>query len=105
MMHEQIDSPAAGGFARLYWMMLGNAAALMTALAIARMPTWTVSWRDLLFGVFVAGLVVVRWIDIARLGGKTADGAPATLGDWRRFSMIVTGVAFAAWFYAQSVEL
>lgn len=104
-MQHELEHPAAGGFARLYWMMLGNAAALMTALAIARMPTWTISWRDVLYGVFVGGLVGVRWFDITRLAGRTADGTPATMSDWRRFSLVVLAVGGAAWFYAQSVEL
>jgi hypothetical protein len=104
-MQHDLEHPAAGGFARLYWMMLGNVAVLMTALAIARMPTWTIGWRDVLYALFVVGLVAVRWFDVTKLEGRTADGAPATLSDWRRFSMVVAALGAAAWIYAQSVEL
>jgi hypothetical protein len=59
--------------------------------------------RDLVFWVAVSSLVVVRWLDVTRLEGKTAEGEPATMTHWRHYAAVVTGSALAAWLLAHAV--
>lgn len=97
------ESPL-GGFLRPFWMLIGNALILLVALAIARMPPWTPSWRDGMFGLAVVALVWSRWTDVTRHGGTTADGEPMTrsmLLRWMAGAAVVSG---ALWLLVQSVE-
>jgi hypothetical protein len=70
--------------ARLYWMLAGNAALYLLALAIAQQRQQA-STKDVAFFAVVASLILVRYLDIAWLGGATASGKPASLGDWYRY--------------------
>jgi len=42
---------------------------------------------DTIFLLFTLGLLLVRFIDIRYLKGETLDNHPATLKDWRRYSV------------------
>lgn len=97
-------SPAAG-LARAFWMMLGNILLLVLCLSIARQLPWTFTWRDAAYALGLATLLAVRWLDITRLGGRTADGDPATSADWRRWALSTSGFAAAGWFLAQAIGL
>ena len=93
----------AGAVARVYWMILGNSALYMTALAITqRTPpaTWAV---DMLFWVTVASLVLVRYVDVRVLGGLTASGRRASLRDWHRYSRTLFLLSLALWIASQAV--
>ncbi len=101
---EPSESPASG-LARIVWMGAGNAVLLMLALSIARVQPWTATWRDLAYGAVLFGVLWVRWIDVTRFGGRTADGDPASKRDWQRWATAVLVVAGAAWALAQSLGL
>jgi hypothetical protein len=93
----------AGAVARVYWMILGNSALYMTALAITqRAPpaTWAV---DTLFWATVASLVLVRYVDVRVLGGLTASGRRASLRDWHRYSRTLFLLSLALWIASQAV--
>ncbi|MBX7082330.1 MAG: hypothetical protein K1X88_24190 [Nannocystaceae bacterium] len=98
------ESPTSG-LARLVWMGAGNAVLLLLALSIARLQPWTFSWRDLAYAVVLFGVVWVRWVDVNRLGGRTADGDPATPRDWQRWALALVLVGSSTWALAQSLGL
>lgn len=53
---------------------------------------------DVLFWGFVIVLIIVRFMDVRFLHGETMDNRPATLRDWRRYTLIL--LASAAALYA-----
>jgi hypothetical protein len=111
---SQADAPSGatsskpsfvGALARLFWMLVGNAGLFLVALAIAEKGsggTWT---ADVAFWAVVASLVLVRHLDIARLGGATASGSPASLRDWYRYTGWLLLVASVVWLIAHAVAL
>lgn len=78
-----------GLFLRLYWMMFGNGVVVIAAalpLAYPQMPT---APQLAGFALGVVSLVAARFVDIRYCGGQTADGAPASLDDWKRYVRIL----------------
>ncbi|HEX5042493.1 MAG TPA: hypothetical protein VFV75_06280 [Candidatus Polarisedimenticolaceae bacterium] len=96
-MARRESSPLVAALARLYWMLLGNAALVLLAAALLHDPAW--SWRDATFFATAASVVLVRAVDSLRLGGLTADGKPSTAAHVRRHAIVMvlcSGVAWAA---------
>lgn len=87
---------------RAFWMLLGNGVVLVVGLMIARLPPWTLGWRDALFVACVASLVASRWIDANRYGGTSADGVPMTRPILLRWTMTVLALSAGLWFVAQA---
>jgi hypothetical protein len=85
---------AAGALIRLYWMLVGNAAAFLIAASEIHDPVHLV-WKDALFVVLVLSLPAARWLDVRKLGGTTADGKPMTSAALGRYTIAVLA-AFAA---------
>ena len=75
---------------RLIWMLFGNAALALLAVQIVQAGSF--SAVDVLFWAVVAAMVGVRYIDVTRFGGLTAEGEPASLRHWQRY----TGYLLAA---------
>jgi hypothetical protein len=44
---------------------------------------------DIIFWLIALGLISARYVDIRYLKGETADNKPATLKNWRRYSLIL----------------
>ena len=96
------DGTVAAALARLYWMLAGNFVASFLAFGIA-LHGHGLSWRDLAYAAAVASLVAVRFVDVTRLGGTTADGDPATRSDWRRYSTVLLLIGGGVWIVAHGV--
>jgi len=52
---------------------------------------------DVLYWFTVGCLLAARYVDIRSLGGRTADGAPATMGHWRRYAVVLVVVSAVLW--------
>ncbi len=96
---------ALGGLARLIWMTVGNIALVVLALGIAMGPPWSFTWRDWAFLAAAGGMLLVRYVDITRLGGRTAEGDPATTRDFRSWAAGVLVACAVAWGLAHSFAL
>lgn len=81
------------GILRITWMAFGNVALFFCAMAAARRAA--PSALDGAYAALVIALIVVRYVDIARFGGQTSDGDPATLAHWRRYALGLVVVAVA----------
>lgn len=90
--------PLVGAVARVYWIL---AAALAIAL---RGPEyrWT---TDVAFWTVVASLALVRYVDIAALGGATASGGAASRRDWHRYVRRLLPIAAIVWLLAHGLAL
>ena len=95
-------SRPSGCLLRVYWMLLGNALVGLLAYVIAG-GDGTLGPADLLYWLGVAGLVAARYVDIAYLAGETAEGEPATMKHWQRYSLGVLGVAVTLWLAVHGV--
>lgn len=91
----QQQTGCLGALARVYWMAVGNALLFFCAIYAAKRQA--PSMLDGLYVGLVALLILVRFFDITRLDGQTADGHPATLAHWRRYSLVLVPVAAAVW--------
>jgi hypothetical protein len=80
-----------GLIVRVIWMLFGNAALVLLAVHIVRAGSF--SAVDALFWLVVAVMVGVRYVDITWLGGLTAEGEPASLRHWRRYSASLLAAA------------
>ncbi len=82
---------------RFAWMLFGNFALLACAAVIARDDLAPLSILSVVFWAIVGGLIGIRYIDITRYEGQTSKGEPATLRDWKRYSLGLTTVSLAMW--------
>jgi hypothetical protein len=92
-----------GVAARLYWMLVGNAILYLFAVAITQRG-YERGWvADAGFWAAVGSLVLVRYVDVALLGGATASGGPASRRDWHRYVARLLPVSFVLWIIAHAV--
>ncbi len=83
---------------RLTWMAFGNMALIITAFSIVQQKAGIV--LDVIFWAVVTGLILIRYIDIKVFQGNTADNEPATLKDWRQYSILLIVISAFVWFVA-----
>jgi hypothetical protein len=80
-------------------MAFGNFALVIALMLVAKGGSPAVV--DAAVVVIVVGLVGVRYLDITRCHGTTADGKPATLAHWRRYTTLLVTVSFLFWAVAR----
>jgi hypothetical protein len=101
--HEQpAAAPAASGGCglRILWMGVGPAALAVTARTIYEYRTGWLSWADVVFWLLVAGMLVLRRLDILRFHGLSIRGLPTTPADWRRYRWLLPTGCAAIWLAA-----
>ena len=87
----------SGCLLRIFWMMIGNIFVFLCAVAIVQSSTGFFSTADAFYWAFVASLAAARYVDIRYYHGATAEGNPATLADWRRYTLRLVAVAGVGW--------
>jgi hypothetical protein len=98
-------APWAACLVRVGWMIGGNAALALLGVTIMLEATWSLTAKDVAFWGIAVGVVALRYLDVARLGGQTARGEPATAGHVARYAAGVLGCSAVLWTMAQSVDL
>ena len=89
--------PDQAGFPlRIFWMLFGHAIVFMTLGIILVDKLAFPSILDGVIWITVVLMVVARRIDIVRCRGTTASGEPATLTDWRNYTVNVICFAVIA---------
>jgi hypothetical protein len=97
-------SSVTGCLVRVGWMVAGNAALAMLAVTIMLEPSWTITAKDAVFWSFVGVIIGLRYVDVAWLGGLTADGTPATRQHLVRHAVVLAGISVLLWTAVQSVH-
>lgn len=87
------------GLLRVFWMAFGNLLLFVCALYAARHPA--PSAFDAAFAAIVVLLIFIRYLDVTRFGGLTADGKPANLGHWRRYVLGLVPLAAGFWAFTR----
>lgn len=73
-------------------MAFGNLALFMIGILIIQRRSFSIF--DMAYWLVVVALIVVRYVDITRFGGRTASAEPATLGHFQRYALgLVVGAA------------
>lgn len=86
-------------------MFLGNMALLMGLGIIARSESGFLGVGDLLLVATVPLMILVRHWDVTKLNGTRADGEPATMQDWKAYSIRLVVVAALAWGMAHGIAM
>jgi hypothetical protein len=92
---------ALGCLVRIVWLMGGNLALFMLAVFIFHQGMFSV--LDVAFWAIVAGLILIRYLDIARLKGLTSSSEPATLRHWRMYVIKLLVASAGLWGLAHGI--
>jgi hypothetical protein len=90
-------------FLRVFWMVLGNLILAVCILVILTQRIQTISIPDAVLAVTIPLVIVARYLDVTRFGGRTAYGEPASIAHWRRYALGVLLGSIAAWACAHGV--
>lgn len=103
-LHEQPPVGGIGCLTRILWMIVGNMVLLFSVSFIVRGHYASFSGADMVFWITVGLLVLLRYADIARFHGTTAQGhQPATMAHWRRYAVWLVAMAALLWFLAHGI--
>jgi hypothetical protein len=84
---------------RMFWMMFGFVGLLILAAFVAKGTAPVV--MDVAYFAVASGIIAVRYVDIAKFKGQTAEGKPATLADWRRYALMMAVISGGLWAVAR----
>lgn len=93
----------AGCLLRLVWTVAGNAAIYLALATIAATRAPLPSALDGVVATAWVLMLVARWFDITRCGGRTIHDEPATLTHWRRYALVLGVTTLAAWSLAHLI--
>ena len=106
---DQVAPPASpspmrglGCLTRMAWMLFGVVILFLSAISIAG-HRGSLSTADVVFWVTVVGCIVMRYVDVSRLSGRTVTGQPATMRHWRRYAGLLLFGAGIAWGLAHAI--
>ena len=88
---------------RLTWSILGNLLLFIILILIIVESQETGSTLDITFWFVVAGIILIRFVDIKVFQGHTADKEPATLKDWLRYSVGLILMSGFFWVVAHAI--
>ena len=94
-----------GYLARFIWMLIGPVVAILSLLLIFQNRQGSFSSADAFLWCAVVACVVLRYIDVSRLNGLKATGEPASIADWRRYTLILVIVVLVLWGIARRVAI
>jgi len=83
--------------ARIFWMLLGNFALMICTANIFMGESGSTRASDIIFWCVVPALIIVRFLDIKFLDGRTTTGEPATLSHWRKYAIVLAVISAAIW--------
>mgnify|MGYP000883468087 CR=1 FL=1 len=92
------SSSIVGLALRVFWMFLGNLGLAACLLSIIQRPSSVIWWRDAAYAALVFLLIGSRYMEVRFFQGTTAYGEPASVSDWRRYTLwlcIGAGIAWA----------
>jgi hypothetical protein len=94
-----------GFLARFGWFLIGPATAIISLIVILENRQANFSLADVVLWCTVAACIGLRYVDISRLNGLKATGEPASIADWRRYTLILLIVVLMLWGIARRVAI
>ena len=96
-------SSALARMIRLTWKTLGYFVLFIILILIIAGTQEARSVLNFVYCAVVAGIILIRYIDIKVFYGDTADNEPATLKEWLRYSVGLILMAGFFWIGAQAI--
>ena len=90
----------SGWLIRVFWLIAGPVALVGVAICLFRYGDGARAALSAGFWTLVLLMIGLRYLDITRFHGTTADDQPASLKDWKRYSVKLLIVSAALWFAA-----
>lgn len=87
-------------FGRLFWMIVGPLALVLTIFFIATSSTGWTTTADFLYFVILGGMILGKWLEFRGGSPETSTGEPATAADLRRYILIVLIAGPVVWVIA-----
>ena len=84
-------------FARIFWMALGPGTLFVLLFTIASKSNGWLKPQDAIYFLVLIALIVARRFEFNKGSGQTAQGAPATQADIRRYSLAASILGCFAW--------
>jgi hypothetical protein len=100
---EKYDNPLSL-LARLFWMLVGNAILFFTTIFTFINQGKMFNAADVVFWITVAALVLTRYIDVKFLGGMTVTDKPASMANWRKYTMFLLICSTAVWALSHAIN-
>lgn len=98
---KKVGSPnqthACGCLVRFGWMLFGNVALITCLIIMFNHRGSFLSVADAVFWTTVGALVWLRHFDVTRMGGRTAEGRPASLSHWKRYTRLLLVFSLLVW--------
>lgn len=88
---KSLSTPMAGHLLRVFWLFVGNAVLYASWVAIVLTSARFPSVLDAAAWLAVGLMILARRVDIQRFAGRSAQGEPMTMTDWRRYAAILVG--------------
>jgi hypothetical protein len=86
----------SGFLCRIYWMIVGNMLVAFSGFGIVARGG-ALTRVDILYWLAAGSLVLASYADVRYFGGQTAEGEPATMKHWQRYSVRVLVVSVLGW--------
>jgi hypothetical protein len=99
LMSDPSEKPNSGTgcLLRIYWMAVGYVIAAFLVILIAEQKDDFYTFKDILYWLAVASIILARYLDVQFMDGQTAEGAPATMKNWERHSTVLGAAAVLVW--------
>jgi hypothetical protein len=99
-MSSPATTPLSVVFGRLFWMMVGPLALVLTIYFIVTSGTGWTTTADLLFFIILGGMILGKWLEFRGGSPETSTGERATAADLRRYILMVVTAGPAVWVVA-----
>jgi hypothetical protein len=83
-------------------MLLGTASLALSTIIISQHRSF-LSVADAVFWTTVAACILLRYLDIKWMNGRTVTYEPATLRHWRRYAILMLVISPVVWGAAHGV--
>jgi hypothetical protein len=95
----------AGCAVRLAWLVVGPLALAFVAAVLARQEDMGLVIGSLVYWGGVAAVLLLRYVDVAKFAGHTADGERASMDHVKRYAVRAVAIGAAAYGIALWIRL
>jgi hypothetical protein len=86
-----------GCLVRLAWLLVGHGVIMFALMLTFESKRTGFGAADAVVWGAVVACIVFRYLDVSRLSGLTTTGRPASIADWRRYTLILVVATLVLW--------
>jgi hypothetical protein len=87
-------------FGRLFWMIAGPLALVLTAQSIITSGAGWATTANVLYFIILGGMILGKWLEFRGGSPETSSGEPATAANLHRYILLVVTAGPAVWVVA-----